>query len=156
MVGQETLRRGHNGPAERPANAIRRNLSDLAHDVVTLLELQANLFKLDLRDTATRSILPAVFLVGGVFLLIACLTVGLAAFSYILVEQAGWSLAASFGLGALVGLLLGGLLLFAGWLRLRKGLDTVSRSREEFARNLSWFKQVLKQNVPSHPMEDWK
>lgn len=155
MAGQETLRR-HNGPVGRPAKVIRRNLSDLAHDVVTLLELQASLFKLDVKDTAVRAILPAVVLAGGLFMLIACLTVGLVAMGYLLVEQGGLSFAVSFGMAGLTGAILGGVLLAAGWLRLRQGFQTVSRSREEFARNLNWFKQVLKQNVPSHPTEDWK
>jgi hypothetical protein len=141
---------------ERPAKVIRRNLSDLAHDVITLLELQASLFKLDMKDTAVRSIVPVAVLAGGLFVLIACLTVALAAMGYLLVEQGGLSFAASFGLAALGGALLGGILLAVGWLRLRHGFQTVSRSREEFARNLSWFKQVLKQNIPSHPREDWK
>jgi hypothetical protein len=156
MAGQETLRR-HNGTAvDKPATTIRRNMTDLAHDVVTLLELQANLFKLDVKDTIRRSIVAVVVLLGGLFVLIACLTVALASAGYLLVEQAGLSYAASFCLSAVGGAILSGLMFVSGWLGLRRAFGTASRSRQEFERNLAWFKRVLKQRVPTHPKEEWK
>jgi hypothetical protein len=153
MAGQATIRRT-NGPVEKPARVIRRNLAELAHDAVTLLELQAGLLKIDTKEAARKSITGIAAFAVSAGVLLAAAAVALAALGFVLVEQGGFSHAAGFAISAACGAVLGGLLAVLGWLRLRGSLSTISRSRDEFARNVQWFKGVLKQGVQRAPNKE--
>jgi uncharacterized membrane protein YqjE len=146
MVDQTTTRiRGGNGPAPKPAEAMTRNIAGFGHDIVALTELQLELLGVDLRESVGKTIVPTGLLLFAGMLALGCFPVALIAMSYLLI---GWGLpfAGAFGLSALVGLIVAGIVLYVGVRRFQHSLDALQRSRDEFSRNLTWIKNVLKQS----------
>jgi hypothetical protein len=127
-----------------PASRLGRGMAALAHDATTIAELQARLVALDLKD-GSKSLRNAVLLavIGGA-LLLACLPVGMLALGELLVDLAGWETWVAYLVTGGGGLLIGLLLLWIGWLAVRKAAATFQRSREELARNVEWFKEALR------------
>lgn len=146
MVDQTTARRiGGDGPAPKPAEAMTRNIAGFGHDIVVLTELQLQLLRVDLRESAGKTLVPTGLVVFAGMLAIGCFPVALIAMSYLLI---GWGLpfAGAFGLSALIGLIVAGIVMYIGVRRFQHSLDALQRSREEFSRNLNWIKNVLKQS----------
>ena len=140
MLHQATLTNGKPSPSQ----AMAQNVGDLAHDIATLAELQAQLFVTDLQSVRRQVVAPLVLVaVGGAFLL-ACLVVALLGAAYALIEFAGWSYTASFLLTALAAAIVVLVLCFVAWKKLRSSLATLQRSREELKRNFQWLKQSLR------------
>jgi hypothetical protein len=132
-----------------PRGEIRHGVRHLARDVVTLVELQSELLKVDLRNWLGASAAPAVILsaIAAIFAL-GSFPVLLLSLAYYLVEAAAMSLPlallAAGGAGLLLAILFG---LFA-WAAARRGRNAFTRFRVELASNLAWLKQVL-----GHPVE---
>ncbi len=126
----------------------RRNVGDLAHDVVELVELQSRLFLLDARESARTSITGAVFVLAGAMLLLAGVSALLYALGWLLADSAGWPRWAAFGTSAAAGLLVSGILAWVGIKRLRAGVNTFRRSGRELSQNLQWFRDTWKN--PEH------
>lgn len=132
-----------NGHAAQERESVTRNVADLAHDVITLAELQCRLLGADLREGAGKSRMPAVMLVTAPILALAALPVILFGCARGLMMATGWSEAAALvtvGGGAL---LLAGVLGWIGWSRLRSATRILSRSKREFTENLHWIKTAL-------------
>jgi hypothetical protein len=124
--------------------------------VVTLVELQASLLKIDIRQCLAGLIVPGIALVGGAMLLLSCLPILLASIALLLVETLEWSHAQAFFCALGIGLLLGGIACLVGAIFIRRSFQHFERSRSEFAQNVSWIKQVLKRlgNISKAP-ERW-
>jgi HAMP domain-containing protein len=63
-----------------------------------------------------------------------------------LVQWAGWSHAAAFAATGVAALVLAAVLAWLAWRRLKTAIGKLSRSRDEFASNVKWIKDALKQN----------
>ena len=133
----------HNGAAS-PTKTVARGMAELAHDVVTLGELQAQLAKAELDAWARSFILPVVLLASGLFITLGSVPVLLLSLAYVLVEQAGWPLSLSLLVAGVVGLAIAGAVAGIGLWRLRKHPALLVESRDQFNRNVNWIKQVLR------------
>jgi hypothetical protein len=142
--------------SDSPPRAVARNAAEFVHDVVTLVELQTGLLKIDFQQTLARLTVPAIVLAMGAVVVLSCLPILLASVALLMVELAGWTHAQAFFFAVGCGLVLGGGASFwAAW-RLRTSFDRLQRSRDEFAQNVAWVKQVLKRlGTASHSPERW-
>jgi hypothetical protein len=134
-----------NGSRNSPTSVVARSVTEFAHDVLTLTELQADLFKMELQQFRRAVVLPVALLLTAVVVAFGCVPVVLLCLAYSLVEFAGMSQALSLLIAVLFGATVAVLAAFLGWRRLRSGPLQWERSREEFGRNVAWVKQVLKQ-----------
>lgn len=150
MVNQTPLNEGPNQGdgrsrvAEEPRRPFRRGVGDLAHDVTTLVELQAQLFSLEMKQAFRRLVSPAVLLVLGTVFLLAALPVLLAAFAMFLIEVANLSQIPAYLIAAGAGLLLGAFALAVAALQIRNLSSIFDRSQNELKENLHWVKHLLK------------
>ena len=129
-----------------PENASRgfaRGVGDFTHDVLTLAELQAQLLAADIQECRQRVLVPALLLLCGLAVSLACFPVGLTALAFCLVQSYKTSYATAFLIAFIVGTVLGALLSVLGCLHVRKSLAVLRRSQHELIRNLRWIKKVL-------------
>ena len=138
-----------NGHQPSPRRVMTKNVRELAHDAVTLGELQVELLKLDASDWSQRLVPPLLALAATLGVALGTLPVLLQVLAYALIEGAGWSAWLSFLVAGIAGLVLAALLGTIGWTRLRASFDVFQRSRDEMQKNVTWLKQVL-----SQPCED--
>jgi hypothetical protein len=119
------------------------NLATLGSDVASLAELQAKLIALDLKESAARAAVPLAFVLVGATLGLAAIPVLLLGAGELLVSlahmQRAWAYLAVGALALAMGLILALVLLP----KVTASFSTLTRSREELARNLAWIKTVL-------------
>jgi uncharacterized membrane protein YqjE len=132
-----------NGRGQKAGTALRSNVGDFAHDILTLSELQGRLFLVDLQEAKNRAIRPIALGVVGVVLLVASLPVALLGLAELLV-LAGLPQWAAFLVAALVGILASGVLGWMAWRSIRTTFAVFERSRDEFSQNLTWIKAALR------------
>lgn len=136
--------RGATQHGDSPQRAVARNTAEFLHDVVTLVELQASLLKIDTRQCLAGLVMPAIALAVGAMLLLSCLPILLASIALLLVETLDWTLAQAFFCALGIGLLVGGIACLAGAMFIRRSFQHFERSRSELVQNVTWIKQVLK------------
>jgi len=130
------------------------SFSGLAHDVIEMAELQAQLLSLDVNSTGRNARGAFVLTVVGASFLLSSISVGLFAVAQFLVENLGWSQSAGDFVAALIGIAAGGAVLAGAWYRWQSGLSSLTRSRDELSRNIAWVKSSLRrQAVPPHVAE---
>ena len=145
-MGHQTKVSERNGSPQTAPKALVRDVGEFAHDVLTLAELQAQLFVTDLQECSRRALVPGLVLLSGAALGLACFPVALAALALLLIQVFETSYAAGFLLATMVGAILSTLLCVSGWFLVRKRLAVLQRSQQELVRNLRWIKKVLERN----------
>jgi hypothetical protein len=135
----------HNGRAceVAPARVMRRNISQLGSDVITLVELQAELLQVDLRDWAKGFVKAVIALTTALVLVLASLPVLLISLGYFINELSDLPLSASMLIAAGVGVLLAVLGATIGLWLMKRDHGMLSRFNTELKRNITWLKQVL-------------
>lgn len=73
MLDQKNMN-GQRGQTS-PAGGVKKNLAGLTHDLISLAELQAQLVAVDLRDSYSRSVVPAVLVVTALLLALGAMPV---------------------------------------------------------------------------------
>jgi hypothetical protein len=132
-----------------PSGEIRHGVRQVAHDVIMLAELQADLLRVEVRDLTTRVAIPAVtMLAGAAIVALTSLPVLLLCVAYALHEFADWSLTAALGAAGGGGAVIAAILGILAFQRIKKLGNAFGRSRAELTRNVQWLKEVL-----SHPAE---
>lgn len=145
MADQATVRNvGGNGASSRPAEAFQHSMADFAHDVLTLGELQTQLFLMDAKATGRGILLPTLLAGAGLVLFLGAVPVLLFGIAYILVDQAGFSEWSAFLLTFLAAVVVTAGLLLAAWALYRRSTWPLRRSQDEFTRNVRWVLDVLK------------
>jgi len=137
-----------------PARVLGRNLGQLGNDVLTLVELQAELLQVDLRDWAKSFVKPVVALVMALVIAVASLPVLLMALGYLLSEATDLSLGVSMLIAAAAGLLTAGICVALAVMWLKSGQRLLQRFRTELRQNIAWLKQVLSSPTTATPAED--
>jgi len=118
----------------------------VVHDILTLAELQTQLFKTDAHEAVRRAMTPLCLFASGLVLLVTTIPVILIAIAVGL-TAAGLSAVAAYALVSIVALVVAvGMSLWA-WRRLCKLPPALARSRVELARNIVWIKDALTQAV---------
>jgi hypothetical protein len=133
-----------NGRVREKEPSVATSFSELAHDVIELAELQGQLVAHDVKDTAQKTRTSLLLSVVGVCVLLGAVPVLLMAIGEFISEQAGWPQSAGLAIAAAIGIVASGVLLAAAWNRLSAGLSSMTRSRDEFNRNIAWIKSTLR------------
>ncbi len=120
-------------------------LGNLGADLLSLGELQLELFSVDARDAAKASYYPTVLACLGIGFAIGACPLALLGLSWWLAEATTLSLAAASLIVAAVGLAFAILLLYIAYKGFRESLGLLGRSRTEFRSNLRWIKHVISQ-----------
>lgn len=144
MVAKTTVADG------RPAKEMARNIGDLTGDIATLVELQAKLLMCDVREASRGMVLPAGLTLVGVALLLGGIPILLVALAYAFIEFAGFTFTGAFVLSAVIGIVLGGLALWAASVRVKRKLHVIERSRNELNENMQAVKRMLRQRGRIH------
>ena len=145
-MGHQTKVSERNGSPQTAPKALARDVGEFAHDVLTLAELQAQLFVTDLQECSRRALVPGLVLLAGVALGLSCIPFALTALALLLIQVFETSYATGFLLATIVGAILSALLCVSGWFLVRKRLAVLQRSQQELVRNLRWIKKVLERN----------
>jgi hypothetical protein len=138
MVDQATLDRGGS-----PPRRVRHNLGELAHDAITLVELQVQLLAVDLRDARRGASAAVVQIAAGACLGIGAVPLLLLAGAQLLIDLLGWSSAGAYATAGILAVAIAGALLWAGWRQSVHAVATVQRSKTEFEETLRWLKGSL-------------
>jgi hypothetical protein len=147
MVGETSMNR-RNGSTPSPPNGVAKDMGELTHDIVSLAELQFELFRIDCREGFKRMLVPvAVLLVAGV-VAVGTVPIALIFVAEFLAQAAGLSRAAAFSIAALSGFVVALAIGVVGWCCLRGVVRVFERSREELTCNMNWIKHALKRPAP--------
>jgi hypothetical protein len=146
MVGETTMNR-RNGSTP-PPNGVAKGMGELTHDIVSLAELQFELFRIDCREGRKRMLIPVALLLFAGIVAAGTAPVALICVAELLTQAAGLSRAAAFSIVALSGFIVALALGVVGWSYLRGVARVFERSREELTRNMTWIKHALKRPAP--------
>ena len=103
---------GPNGAKSAP-RAVAHNMAELAHDALTLGELQYELLRCDINQALGRVVVPLALLVGSGVLLLSCVPLALAVVGLFIAQYTDLSYALAFLITLAGGLIAGGLILVA-------------------------------------------
>ena len=143
-----------------PTEGVRSGLAGLLHDVTTLTELQFKLLAVDAKEATGRAVVPVALLGAAAVFGLSALPLLLVALAQLLRDQAGWPPAVATLTAVAVGLVVSGALTAVGFVRLRRCLEPLARSRDELNRNVTWLKGALRRQeaqkraetaLPPHP-----
>ncbi len=147
LVGETTMNL-RNGSTSAPPNGVAQGMGDLTHDIVSLAELQFELFRNDCREGMKGLLVPVVLLLVAGIVALGTVPIALLLVAEILIQVAGLSRASALSIAALSGLIGAVVLGVVGWSQLRGVGRVFQRSREEWIRNLNWIKLALKRSPP--------
>ena len=142
MVGETTMNQ-RNGSSPAPPNGVAKDMGELTHDIVSLAELQFELFRNDCREGLKGLLVPVALLLLAGIVAAGTVPVALIVVAEFLAQAAGLSRAAAFSIAALGGFVVAAALGVVGWSRIRGVGRVFERSREELTRNMTWIKQVF-------------
>ena len=147
MVGETTTnQRDVSTPA--PPNRVAKGMGELTHDIMSLAELQFELFRIDCREGIKRLLIPVALLLFAGIVAVGTVPIMLILIAEILTQAAGLSRAAAFSIAAMCGFVLAVIMGVAGWSYMRGVVHVFERSREELTNNMIWIKHALKRSVP--------
>jgi hypothetical protein len=129
---------------------VAASFSGLAHDIIELSELQAQLFVHDVKSTGQKTRTALVLSVVGLCVLLGTIPVLLIALGQFIAEQTGWPQSAGLAIGAVLGIVASAVLLAVARNRLSAGVNSLQQSRDEFNRNIAWIKASLR-SQPTNP-----
>jgi hypothetical protein len=147
MVGETTMNR-RNGSTPSPPNGVAKGMGELTHDIVSLAELQFELFRSDCREGLKRMLIPVALLLVAGIVAAGTVPIALILVAEFLAQAAGLSRAAAFSIAALGGFIVASAIGLVGWSRIRGVVRVFERSREELTRNMAWIKHALKRPAP--------
>src|ERR1035441_4524850 len=102
MVGETTMNR-RNGSTPSPPNGVAKDMGELTHDIVSLAELQFELFRIDCREGLKRMLVPVAMLLVAGIVAVGTVPIALIFIAEFLTQAAGLSRAAAFSIVALSG-----------------------------------------------------
>ena len=137
-----------NGSTQSPPKGVAKGMGELAHDIVSLAELQLELFRVDCLEGLRRILIPVVLLLFGGFVAVGTVPIALILVAEFLVQTAGLSRTAAFSIAAMSGVIVAVAIGVVGWSYLRGVVRVFERSREELASNMTWIKHALKRPAP--------
>ena len=131
------------GTRDASAHVLAQSMAGIAHDVITIAELQVQLFAVDLRALRKGVIRGLVIWVIACALLFAVLPTALIGTGFWLASVADLSTAAGLLWVALASFLFVIGLLIAGWRQFTRKRTALGRSTKELHNNLATMRQVL-------------
>ena len=143
MVGETTMNR-HNGSTPSSPNGVARGMGELTCDIVSLAELQFELFRSDCREGVKRMLFPAAMLLAAGTVAVGTAPIALLLVAELLEQAVGLSRTAAFSITALGGFTAALAVGVLGWFSMRGVVRAFERSSEELGRNVNWIKHALK------------
>ena len=137
-----------NGSTTGPPSGVAKDMGELTHDIVSLAELQFELFRNDCREGLKGLLIPVTLLLFAGIVAAGTVPVALILLAEFLAQVAGLSRAAAFSIAALGGFIVAVALGFVGWSRIHGISRVFQRSREELTCNINWIKHALKRPAP--------
>ena len=147
MVG-ETIMNRCNGSTQSSPKGVAKGMGELTHDIVSLAELQFELFRVDCREGLRKIMIPVALLLFAGFVAVGTVPIALILVAEFLVQTAGLSRAAAFSIAAMSGVIVALAIGVVGWSYLRGIIRVFERSREELTQNMTWIKHALKRSEP--------
>ena len=143
MADQASVRQT-NGERQQQASpgSMVGNIAEFGNDVVTLVELQAQLAAYDTKDCLGRATIPAVALAAGAVVALGTVPVILLGLADLIASAAQISVGATRLIVGLVTLGAAGAIGFLALRAVTSSLDSFRRTREELTRNVSWLRSV--------------
>jgi hypothetical protein len=132
------------GSSDSPPRETVRNVGLLYHRLISLMELQAALLKVDAKESLASGGQALLLFLGGALFGLSGVLVLLIAVAQGFREWAGWNWTWSYFAAALLGLTIAASGFLTAWSIVRKSLAVFQRSRDEFQKNLTWLKETLK------------
>jgi hypothetical protein len=133
-----------NGDSPTSVGDLKSYLLELAYDILTLVELQVRLLLLDLKEASARAAIGLVLLSAMLAVMLGSVPVLLMACGEVLVEWAGWSRAASYGLVAVTAMAVAVVVGYLTFKKLKKVTVILDRSNQELQSNLNFVKSLMK------------
>jgi hypothetical protein len=146
MVG-ETIMNRRNGSTPSPPKGVAKDMGELAHDVVSLAELQFELFRIDCREGLRRILIPLAMLLFAGIVAVGTVPIALTFIAEFLMLAVGLSRLAAFSIVALSGFIVALVMGVVGWSYLHGAVRLFERSREELTRNMTWIKHAVKRSA---------
>jgi Putative Actinobacterial Holin-X, holin superfamily III len=147
MVGETTMNR-RNGSTPSPPNGVAKDMGELTHDIVSLAELQFELFRIDCREGLKQMLIPVALLLLAAIVAVGTVPIALILIAELLTQAAGLSRAAAFSIAAMSGFIVALVMGVVAWSYLRGVVLVFERSREELTRNMTWIKRALRRSAP--------
>jgi len=140
-----------NGRASGDSPNVATSFAELTHDVIELAELQAKLLSHDVKRTSQNAKIALALCVIGLCVLLGCIPVALITIAEVLIATTRMSVAPSYAVATLIGLMVSGGTLAYGLIRFKNGVVALDRSRDELHRNIGWLKSTLRNRGHSQP-----
>ena len=125
---------------------VLESLSDLGGDVASLVELQAKLTAIDLKETIDKATYPTVTLAVAAVVLIGAIPVMFIGLAFVLAIALSISQGASLLIVGVTFALIGGVIGWIAMMKVLQSLQSFRRSREELIRNIAWVRTVIAQS----------
>jgi uncharacterized membrane protein YqjE len=142
MVGEAKMKR-HSRVSPSPSNGVASSVRELTHDIISLAELELELFRIECRQGRRQLLIPVAMLLAAGTAAVGTAPITLILIAELLVQPGGLSRTAAFLIAALIGLTVSAALGIAGWRHLRRVARAFEGSRDEFTRNITWIKNAL-------------
>ena len=139
---------GSNGSISSPPNGLAQGMGDVTHDILSLAELQFEIFRSECREGLKGMFVPVALLLGAATVAVGTVPIALIFLAELLTQVAGLSRAAAFSIAVLGGFSAAAVMGVVGWSYMRGVARIFTRSREELTRNMTWIKQALKRPAP--------
>lgn len=127
-----------------PARSMGRSVRQLGSDVITLMELQAELLQVDLREWLQSFIRPLAALLGAAIILLATAPVALVSVGFLLAAKTELPLWGAMMTATLIGLLLAAASAGVGFWLVKRDRRVLQRFRTELRKNVQWLKETLR------------
>jgi hypothetical protein len=141
-----------NGRVRDEEPNVATSFSGLAHDVIELSELQAQLFVHDVKNIGRKTRTSLILGVVGACVLLGSIPALLFGLAELFVEQFDWPRSAGFAVSAVIGMVVSAGFLVTARSMLSAGLSSMQRSRDEFNRNVEWVKASLRKRPSASEM----
>jgi hypothetical protein len=133
-----------NGRPKKSWGMLRRDVTDLLHDVATIGELQAKLTLCDVRASASRARVPLLVCLAAAAVLAGAVPIVLVAGAESLVQYAAWTRPPAYLVVSATAGVVGLLALTLAGRALRRSTEPLERSQRELAENVQWIRRALR------------
>lgn len=134
---------------ESPLAALQSNTRELASDIVTLADLQLQLFAADGREMGREAAPKLVAAIAGLTIAMSSLPLLLVGLAYTLVELAGFPIWLAMICSAVTGIIIGGAIALIAVQSLKPVTEIWKRSAVDLRENVDFLKETLKRPDPS-------
>jgi hypothetical protein len=148
MVDQTTMNSRIDENGHSATGSAARSVGQILHDILTLGQLQAQLFTLDARDAFSQIQRPILALAAGAVLAICAVPIALIGIAFLLIDVAHLSRLAAFWTTFIFAVFVAASLIAYGIAWFRKPPGLFGCSREELANNIERVKEMLHRSGP--------